>query len=150
MQQLEAFRVQYGRCPAHASKIAARVIEAGDEATLDRIATGFEYYRNRGCRLFGRQRRCASTIGEDHVYLASGQIGGQLRQPVIVARSITVFNRDIAAFGEAAFIQSSDKGRSYRCRRVGGVEAGEKADRPYGRTLLCIRCKRPSGRYSAK
>jgi hypothetical protein len=110
MQQVEALCVQRGCCPAYAGEIAAGATEACDEAVFDRIATSFQYYRNRCCRRFGRQCWCAPAIGEDHVHLASNQIGGQHRQPVIVTLSISEFNCDIAAFAKASFVQTPDEG----------------------------------------
>ena len=63
-QQLQPLRPQHAGEKAHAGDVAARPVEAGDEAVPDRIAPGREDDRNRRGRGLGRERRngCSPTI----------------------------------------------------------------------------------------
>src|SRR5205814_4090326 len=67
-----------------AGEVAARPIEAGDEAGLDRISAVQENDRDRRGRGFGseRGRRAAGYAYDGHP--AADQIGHQFRQPIAV------------------------------------------------------------------
>jgi len=47
VQQLYSFRLYRGAQPRYARNVTARVIDAGDEPILDRIAAGLKYDRDR-------------------------------------------------------------------------------------------------------
>ena len=85
---------------AHAGDVAARPVEAGDEAAADRVAADREDDRNRcGCGL-GRQRRSV-PLRDDHGHLPANQFGRQRRQPIELTLRPAVFDRDVLALDDS-------------------------------------------------
>ena len=85
--------------------VAARPIEAGDEALLNRVSAGLEDNGNRRSRRFGgkcRQRTARSNDGD----LPPHQVGRQIRHPSEVIFRKAVFNCNVATLGEACFAQT--------------------------------------------
>jgi hypothetical protein len=75
--------------------------EAGDEAGLDRIASG-EGDRDCRGRVLGREHRTIAGR-QDQVDLAVDEVGGQGGQPIIAALRKAVFDRQILPLDVAAF-----------------------------------------------
>ena len=71
VQQLQTFSVQRSPDQAHAGDIAARSIEAGDEAGLDWIGGTDEDNWNCGGRSSCSPRRVAAASSKDHDLTAS-------------------------------------------------------------------------------
>ena len=79
MDHPEPFRAQIGSEKTYTGDIAARPVEAGDEAELDRVSTVRKYNRNRRGRRLGRERRSGATSCKDHAHISANQILSQLR-----------------------------------------------------------------------
>ena len=130
----------------HARDVAARPVEAGDEAVPDRVAPGREDDRHRrGCGL-GRERR--NGVPDDHGHRPANQIGHQSRQPIKLIFRRAIFDRDVLALDEACFLQALAE-RGHEVRRVGERRAAEKSDHRH-RRLLRARRERPRGRRAAE
>jgi len=78
-QQFEPFRSQCGDGKVHAGHIAARPVEAGNEAEFDRVGAGRENDRNGRGRSFRGDCRRAAAGRKDHCHLTTNQIGRQRR-----------------------------------------------------------------------
>ena len=83
--------------------VAARPVEAGDEAELDRIGAEREDDGYRRGRRLGRERRPGAAAGNNHRYLAANQIGRQRRQPIRFVVGPAVFDRDVLALDDSRF-----------------------------------------------
>ena len=115
-QQLQPLRAQHAGEKAHARDVAARPVEAGDQALLDRVAPAREDDRHRrGCGL-GRERR--NGVPDDHGHRPANQIGHQSRQPIGLILRRAEFDRDVLALDEACFLQAlAERGHEVRERR---------------------------------
>src|SRR6266576_1394814 len=69
-----------------ASRVAARLGEAGHETKLDRVVAGTEDNRDRRSYGFRRERRHVAGRRDDG-YLSVNQIGQQRRQAIVLASS---------------------------------------------------------------
>jgi hypothetical protein len=144
VKQIQQLRCQLHVQRGHAGNIAARSVEAGNEANFHRVLGGREDDRNRrGCPLGGERRRCAKR--GDHGDLTTHQIGCLLRQPIIVALRPAVFDRHILAFDVTGLLQTlAERGD------VGRIPVGRCAiEPPYHRLILMttwggfhLRCRR--------
>ena len=79
MDQPEPFRAQVGSEETYTGNIAARPVEAGDEAELDRVSTVRKYNRNPRGRRFGREHQSGAASCKDHAHITANQILSQLR-----------------------------------------------------------------------
>jgi len=86
-----------------AGDVAARPIEAGHEAHLDRVAGGVENNWNRRRRCPCRECRRAARCG-DGGHLAAHQIGRQFRKPIRIILARAELDRQIATFEIAGFV----------------------------------------------
>ena len=118
MQQFQPLRCDFYDQLGHACHIAARPIQAGDEAELNRICARFEDDRNGLGRRLCSQRGRSSGRG-NHRYLTMNQIGHHRRQPIKLALCPAVFNRHVAALNITVFSQSFAKGRQLLGRTLG-------------------------------
>ena len=142
-QQLQSLRPQHAAEKAHARDVAARPVEAGDEAVPDRVAAAREDDRHRrGCGL-GRQSAAllSATITATGRRIRSATRAGN--RSVLTFRRAE-FDRDVLALDEARFLQALAK-RGDEVRHVGERRAAEKPDHRH-RRLLRARGKRPCGR----
>ena len=96
----------------HARDVAARPVQAGDEAKLDRVGAQFEDDRNSRGRRLCRERRRSAGRG-NHGHLTMNQIGHHRRQPITLILRPAVFDRDVLALDVAGFAQPLAKGRQY-------------------------------------
>src|SRR5262245_6540994 len=99
--------------------VAARSVQAGDEAKLDRVAAGAEDDRNCRGAGFGGERGWCSTGTDDDGNAATDQIGRQFRQPLGFIVRPPVFDLYVAALGEADFTQAFAECREHRCAGLG-------------------------------
>jgi hypothetical protein len=97
--------------PAHSGDIAARPVEAGDVALLDRVAARREHDRNGLGPCHGSQYRRATSRRGDHGHLATDQIGRKSRQSVVLIFRETVFDCYVAAIDIASFTQTTAERR---------------------------------------
>ena len=123
-QQSQPLRDQLRGQSGDAGDVAARPVEAGDEAELDRIAAGLEHDRNRRGRRLGREAGSGAAGGGDHGNRPADQFGGQRRQPIVLALRPAVFDRDVLALGIAGFAQAFAE-----CRQIGRHAGGAPLSR---------------------
>ncbi len=140
MQQFQPLRRDFQVGLGDAGDVAARPVQAGDEAELDRIGGGFEHDRNSRGRFLCRQRRRRAGGGNDRDLMLN-QVGRQRRQAVILALGPAVFDPHIAAVDVAGLSEPFEKSRRERrvTLRRGGIE---EADHRH-RALLGARGERP-------
>ena len=69
---------------AHAGEVAAWPIEARNEAKLDWISTKGEHHRGGRGGVFRGECRCRVPERSQDAHAASDQVGGKLRQPLII------------------------------------------------------------------
>jgi hypothetical protein len=103
-KQVELLGHQLPRHDADAREVATRPAETANEPISDRVACREDNWDRRGCAFRCHCRRC--TAREDHVYLATNEVGGQSRQPVIIVLRPAVFDRHILSLDVAGFAQS--------------------------------------------
>ena len=97
MKQAERLAGNQVAEPANSGDIAARPVEAGDVALLDRVAARREHDRNGLGPCHGSQYRSAASGRGDHGHLATDQIGRKGRQSVVLIFRETVFDCYVAA-----------------------------------------------------
>jgi hypothetical protein len=100
-QEPKALRPKFHREEADTGDVAAGPVEAGAEASLDRIDANRVHDRNGRGRGFGRKSRGDAARGHDDGHRTADQISHQFRQPIACAMPPAVFDRDIAALGIA-------------------------------------------------
>src|SRR5262249_53161410 len=138
-KQLQSLRSQHGAEKAHPGDVAARPVEARDEAVPHRIGSRREDDRHRGGCGLSRKRRI--VVADDRRYPTADQIGGQIRQPIKVIFRRVVFDRDVPTIDVAGFLQALAE-RGYEMRSVGERRAAEESDYRH-RRLLRARRERP-------
>src|SRR5262249_36890508 len=104
MQKPELLRRQRARDQIKPCQIAARSVEAGDQAGLDRLDPSAEDDGNRGGRRLGRERGRTIT-GDENGDQAANQVRRLRRQAIVLTIYPTVFNRDVLALNIAGFGQ---------------------------------------------
>jgi hypothetical protein len=96
MQQFEALCGECAEQQAHAGNIAARSVEAGDKARLDRIRVAtYEHDGNRSGRFLCGQCRRTATDCCEHGHLPAGEVSSQCRQPIRMSLCVPVLDRDV-------------------------------------------------------
>ena len=105
-----------------AGDVAARSVEAGDEARLHRIAGGHHNDGNCGGPGFG----CGGwNVAErsNHPNAQADKIGHQHRQPIMLIVRPAILDCDVLALDETSLVQAlaerSNKGAEPACRREG-------------------------------
>src|SRR5262249_29585127 len=142
MQHLESLGRKIASRNARASSVAARPIEALDQATSHRIDADDEHDWDRWRCSFGYTRR--NAVGDDHVHLAAHQIGRQFGQPINVTSGPAPFDRNRLPLDVTGPLQAVAKccnemlGTLERC-------ATKKSDHRH-RRLLRARRERPRRR----
>jgi hypothetical protein len=116
-------------------------LRAGDQAVLDRVASGREDRHRRRC---GLGRECRSNVPDDHGHRAANYISHQRRQSILLTLRRSEFDRDVLALDEACFLQTlAERGHEMSERRERRV--AEKPDYRHRRLLRACR-ERPCGR----
>ena len=141
-QQLESVRPHGGAEKDDARDIAARPVEAGDEAQRDGVAPVRKDDRHRrGCGL-GRERR--NSIADDDGHGPADQFSDQRRQSIGAVVRIAIFDCDVLSLDEPCFFHAlATGGRQVLERRQRG--AAETPDHRH-RRLLRARRQRPRNR----
>ena len=143
-QQLQPFRYKLGT----QVRIAARSVEACDEAELDPVTR--PTLKTTGIRFVAAlAARVAAVAGcDDHGYPPTNQIGCQRRQPIGMALRPIKLNRWALALDMIGFVQSLPE----RCRKT-GVRVRRSAAREsnhWDRRLLPPRRQRPRRRRTTE
>src|SRR5262249_30078979 len=93
--------------PAHSGDIAARPVEAGYVALLDRVAACREHDWDRGGRGLSSPDRSAPSGRDNHGHVAFDQIGRKCRQSIVLVFRETILDHHVAACDVAGFIQAA-------------------------------------------
>src|SRR5258705_9979396 len=86
-------------------RVAARSIQTGYEAELDRVVTAVEYDRDCGGCRFGCERRGIASGCDNHSHLTTSQLGRERRQAIILALGPAIFDCDVLALDISEFLQ---------------------------------------------
>jgi hypothetical protein len=103
VQQGQPLRRQLCVQQAHAGEVAARPVQAGDKAELDRVEAHDEHDRNSRGGGLGRHSRRA--IRDNHADPTLNQIGRQCRQLIILAVRPAKFDGHVPALVITGFAQ---------------------------------------------
>src|SRR5262249_3452786 len=127
----------------HARDVAARAVQAGDEATRDRVEPGRKDDRQRRGDGLGCEGRI--VVPDDHGRLPADQIGDQSRQPISVIFRRAKFDRNVLAFDIAALLQTLAE-----CgHQASGVAERRGAEKPNHRHRRLLRPRRERPRRRA-
>jgi hypothetical protein len=138
------FRHELDGQTSHARDVIARPVQARDKSERDRVGADPEDDRNcAGCCLCGECRRTSIDRGY-HRYLAANEIGGQLRQSIVLAIRPPIFDTHVPSLDIAGFLETlAERAQQVRMclRRI-------TVDEPYHwhHQLLSTRDQRPIGR----
>ena len=147
VQQLQPLGDQIGAADkADAGDIAARAVEARDEADPHRIGADCEDDRRIACDLGCVRRGYAAR--DNHGYPAANHLGHQSRQPIIVIFGPAVVDGNALALDEAHFSQALPE-RCHKMRRARRCRAPEEANHRHHRLLRACH-ERPRRRRAAK
>src|ERR1700730_15768799 len=103
------------------------MIYAGDKTTLYWVARSGSNDRDRfGC-VFGRARHLLTTDGNDHLYLSTNEIVGELRQEFIVSASPVRLDCNILTLDESSFVEPALDGGEPGCKPLRRA-VGQKSD----------------------
>ena len=126
LEQFQALRDQLGRKGSHASNVSTGARQAGDRACAHRVRDERDDDGDPGSRLFrregGRRRR-----RNDDVHVAANQVGGESRQPVLLARRPAVLNGKVLPLDPAQLAQPAEHVRAGD--RAGGQREQANASR---------------------
>jgi len=106
MQKPELLRAKPRIYRAGTGDVAARSIEAVNEADFDRIGAARVHDRDRRGRGFGGESRGYAARRRDDGHRPVYEIGRQFRQPIVIAVGPTVFDRHVAALDIAGFTEA--------------------------------------------
>ena len=121
--KLKSLGTQSRTDESNARHVAARPVEALNEAGLDRIERADEHDGNsRGCSL--RRERCGRRKRRNQTDLLFYQFGRERRQSIILAVRQALCDRDVAVDDLAGFAQSLAK----RCDPFGRNLRGQAAE----------------------
>jgi hypothetical protein len=111
MEQSQSLGLQIRREDAYASDIAARPVDTGNEAHLDRIGASDEnnrYYAGRSLR--HPPRRIGSG---NHCHAPADKIGSQRGKEIEPATRESIFNGDILPLNESRVTESLSEGLNH-------------------------------------
>ncbi len=144
MQQLQPLRPQLHVQRDHAGQVAARPVEAGDEAGLHDIDARAEDDGNRRGRRLGRRCR-GPAARRNHAHAATNQIRRQSRQSVVLAVGPAVFDRHVDALDISRLLEPLMVGAQDVLAESVGRVAAEPPDHRHCR--LRARGERPKKRW---
>src|SRR5215831_2015591 len=102
MQQPKLLCPKLRRNEGDTGDVAARPVETGDEAELNRVAAGYEDDRDRRSRRLGYNCR-GDIMRSDHRYLPAYQIGREVGQSVVLVLRPAILDRHILTLDVAGF-----------------------------------------------
>ena len=85
--------------------VAARPIEAGNQADFHRVSANDEDDGNRRRRRLGRERRGGAARRHDDSHAPADQLGRQRRQAIILALGPAIFDRYVLTLDVTDFTQ---------------------------------------------
>ncbi len=138
-QQFHSLDVELRRQPGHACGVAARPVEAGDQAAFHRVCDGGENDRDGVGGFFRGKRRYRTSGGNDHPDIIADQLSGKRGKPVVAIVRCAIFDRDGLAFDVAGLGQPTKKSCSPLLVQRSHRAAGEKTD---NRKRLLLRAER--------
>src|SRR5215813_11523792 len=124
--------------------IAARPVETGDEAELNRVAAACEDDRDRRSRRLGYDCR-PGVMRSDHRHLTAYQIGCEVGQSVGLVLRPAILDHDILALDVAGFTNALPECGQKTCTIGRRPRAAEEPDHRH-RWLLRAHRKRPGDR----
>src|SRR5215510_917269 len=102
MQQPKLLCPKLRRNEGDTGDVAARPVETGDEAELNRVAAGYEDDRDRRSRRLGYNCR-GDVMRSDHRHLTAYQIGCEVGQSLDLVLRPAILDHDILALDVAGF-----------------------------------------------
>jgi hypothetical protein len=130
-----------------AGDVAARPVETGDEAKLNRVAAACEDDRDCRGRRFG-YNCLGAAMRSDHRHLTAYQIGCKVGQSIILVLRPAILDRHILALDVAGFTNALPECGQKTCTIGRRPRAAEEPDHRY-RCLLSPRRDRPRSRRAA-
>ena len=109
-QNLEPFRCHRHLEKADAGDIATRPVEALDKTKSDRVGAHVEYDGNRRSRSLRGGQRGGTAHGNNDGNLPFDQVRSERGQPIKLTLRPAEFDRHVAAFDKASFVQASANG----------------------------------------
>src|SRR5262245_31638947 len=140
MQQPKLLCPKLRRNEGDTGDVAARPVETGDEAELNRVAAGYEDDRDRRSRRLGYNCR-GDVMRSDHRHLTAYQIGCEVGQSLDLVLRPAILDHDILALDVAGFTNPLPEGGQITCT-IGKRRTAEETDHRH-RRLLRARRERP-------
>src|SRR5215475_11258046 len=140
MQQPKLLCPKLRRDEGDTGDVAARPVETGDEAELNRVAAGYEDDRDRRSRRLGYNCR-GDVMRSDHRHLTAYQIGCEVGQSLDLVLRPAILDHDILALDVAGFTNPLPEGGQITCT-IGKRRTAEETDHRH-RRLLRARRERP-------
>src|SRR5262245_62065971 len=147
MQQPKLLCPKLRRNEGDTGDVAARPVETGDEAELNRVAAGYEDDRDRRSRRLGYNCR-GDVMRSDHRHLTAYQIGCEVGQSLDLVLRPAILDHDILALDVAGFTNPLPEGGQITCT-IGKRRTAEETDHRH-RRLLRARRERPRGHAADK
>src|SRR5215472_5092013 len=146
MQQPKLLCPKLSRDKRDTGDIAARPVETGNEAELNRVAAACEDDRDRRSRRLGYDCR-RGVVHSDHRYLTAHQISCEVGQSVGLVLRPAILDRHILTLDVAGFTKALAECSQKVCTIGRPRDAEESHDRH--RRLLRARRERPGGGRAA-
>src|SRR5262249_33632822 len=143
MQQPKLLCPKLRRNEGDTGDVAARPVETGDEAELNRVAAGYEDDRDRRSRRLGYNCR-GDVMRSDHRHLTAYQIGCEVGQSLDLVLRPAILDHDILALDVAGFTNPLPEGGQITCT-IAKRRTAEETDHRH-RRLLRPRHERPRDR----
>jgi hypothetical protein len=122
MQQAEPLGSQIGAQQGNAGDIAARSVQAHDNAGPHRVGATQKYNRNAGSRRLHGRNSAGTEAGRDYSRPSPDEIGGKGRQPIVLVFSPAIFDNYVLPLGESNFAQAFLECRYVRIVVLPGTE----------------------------
>jgi hypothetical protein len=98
--------------------VAARPVEAGNEANFHRVSANDEDDGNRRRRCFGCKRSRGADRCDDDSHPPANQVRREIRQALVVTFAPAIFDGDILTFDVTGFAQTlAERGHEISKRR---------------------------------
>src|SRR5262245_27970835 len=146
MQQSKLLRPKLSSDKRDTGDIAARPVETGDEAKLNRVATACEDDRDRRSRRLGHH--CRGGVRSDRRHLMAYQIGCEVGQSVVLVLRPAILNRYILAL-DVAGVTNALPECGQKARTIGRRPRAAKKSYHRHRRLLRACRDRPRSRRAA-
>src|SRR6516165_744753 len=101
MQKPNSLGLHFGDEQVYPGGVSSRAIEARDEAQFDGVSSNHEYNRNCRCCTFSRKCRRLAAYRNNDRHLTMDQVGGEIRQPIVLSVGPAILDRHVLAFNVA-------------------------------------------------